>query len=204
MTLVELRETSVGRFTAEFSDGSEMKVDLNTVTDFSLFKGRELTDEDFEKLSGAAQLAACKNRALKMIGLRPMSCRELFNKLTQKGETEENAELSVQWLLDLHYLDDAQYAQMLVRHYASKGFGIQKIRNELYSRGVPKALWDEALEEMPDTEDKVYELLLRKLKSSQADRNELKKATDALYRRGYSWDEIKVAVSRFQSEHEYD
>lgn len=204
MTLSELRETSVGRFTAEFSDGSELRVDLNIVTDFSLYKGRELTDEEYEKLSEAAQLAACKNRALKMIGLRPMSCKELFDKLVTKGETEENAELSVQWLLDLHYMDDAQYAQMLVRHYAAKGYGIQKIKNELYSRGVPKRLWDEALAEMPETDEKVYELLLRKLKSSAPDRAELKKATDALYRRGYSWDEIKAAVSRFQTEHEYD
>jgi len=129
-----------------------------------------------------------------------MSCKELFDRLLEKGETAENAEKCTEWLIGLHYLDDAQYADTIVRHYAAKGYGIQKIKNELYRRGVPKTLWDDALSEMPETDDKVYELLCRKLKSDNPDRAEMKKATDALYRRGFSWDEIKTAVNRFNAE----
>lgn len=203
MTITELREISKGRFVVGFSDGSEMKANLNTVADLSLFKGRELTDE-FETLAGAAQLSACKERALKAVGLRPVSCRELFDKLVAKGELPENAEACVEWLIKLHYLDDAQYAAMVVRHYAAKGYGAGKIKDELFRRGVVKHLWDEALREMPDTGDKVYELLCRKLKSDRPDRKEMRKATDALYRHGFSWDEIKTAMSRFEAEHRFD
>ena len=89
---------------------------------------------------------------------------------------------------------------MIVRHYAQKGFGISKIRNELYRRGVPKTLWDEAIEEMPETDDKAYELLCRKLRGTEPDRAELKKAADALFRRGFTWDEIKAALRRYGAE----
>ena len=62
----------------------------------------------------------------------------------------------------------------------------------------------DALEERPEDEETVYVLLCRKIKSDTPDRAEMKKATDALFRRGFSWDEIKCAVNRFWDEHGRD
>ena len=200
MTITELREISSGKFIVGFSDGSEMKLSLDIVADLSLYRGRELSDEEFSKLKASAELSSCKERALRIIGARPLSEKELFNRLVEKGEAAENAETCVEWLKKLHYLDDEQYAGMIVRHYAAKGYGVQKIRSELYRHGVPKPLWDEAVAQMPETDDKAFELLCRRLGSDEPDRAELKKATDMLYRRGFSWDEIKSAVNRFKTE----
>ena len=200
MTITELREVSSGKFIVGFSDGSEMKLSLDIVADLSLYRGRELSDEEFSKLKASAELSSCKERALRIIGARPLSEKELFNRLVEKGEAAENAETCVEWLKKLHYLDDEQYAGMIVRHYAAKGYGVQKIRSELYRHGVPKPLWDEAVAQMPETDDKAFELLCRRLGSDEPDRAELKKATDMLYRRGFSWDEIKSAVNRFKTE----
>lgn len=204
MTVTELRETSQGHYLIGFSDGSEMRAGESAVADLRLYRGRELDDEEFSRLFAAAALSACKERALRLIGMRPMSCKELYDKLTAKGELPENAAECVAWLLDLHYLDDEQYASMLVRHYAAKGWGAQRIKSEMNRRGVDKKLWDTAFEEMPEMEDTVYSLLCRKLKSDAPDRTELKRATDALFRRGFSWDEIKAAVNKFHIEHPAD
>jgi len=200
MTITELREITQGRFIVGFSDGSEMRLNLDIVADLSLFRGRELSDEEFGAIKSSSELSGCKEKALKIIGARPLSCKELKDKLLQKGETFENAESCIEWLKGLHYLDDSQYAGMIVRHYSAKGYGIQRIKNELYMRGVPKELWEEAVSEIPESDDKVYDLLCRKLRSENPDRAELKKATDALFRRGFSWEEIKSAVNRFNSE----
>ncbi len=200
MTITELREASSGKYTVGFSDGSEMRLSLDIVADLSLYRGRELSNEEFSRLKASAELSSCKERALRIIGARPLSEKELFSKLVEKGEAAENAEACVEWLRKLHYLDDAQYAGMIIRHYAAKGYGVQKIRSELFRHGVPKTLWEEALAEMPETEDKVYELLCRKLGTNEPDRAELKKATDMLFRRGFSWDEIKSALSRLRIE----
>lgn len=198
--VTELRETMQGKFVVGFSDGSEMKLTLDTVADLSLFKGRELSTDEFSTLRSAAEFSRCKERALRIIGARPLSKKALLDRLVEKGETPENAEQCVEWLCRLHYLDDVQYAGMIVRHYAEKGYGAQKIKSELYRHGVPKTLWDDALEELPETDDKVYELLCRRLKGAEPDRAELKKATDALFRRGFSWDEIKAAVNKYTAE----
>ncbi len=200
MTITELREISSGKFIVGFSDGSEMKLSLDIVADLSLFRGQELDKEEFLRLKSRAELSKCKERALRMIGARPLSKKELFDRLIEKGETPDNAEECIEWLAERHYLDDAQYAGMIVQHYAAKGYGIQKVKSELYRHGVPKSLWDEAIEEMPETDDKAFDLLCRKLKNDEPDRAELKKATDMLFRRGFTWDEIKAAVSRFNAE----
>lgn len=204
MTVTELREVSQGRFLIGFSDGSEMRAGANAVADMRIYRGKELDDGEFSRLFAAASLSACKERALRLIGMRPMSCKELYDKLVAKGETEENAAACVAWLLELHYLDDEQYAAMLVRHYSAKGWGAQRVKNELYRRGVDKKLWDDALSEMPEMDDTVYSLLCRKLKSDAPDRAELKRASDALFRRGFSWDEISAAINKFRVEHPSD
>ena len=203
-TVTELRELQTGRFAVGFSDGSEVKLSANAVTDLGLYQGKELTDEALVELASRVSFTKCKERALRIIGARPMSRKELRDRLVEKGETPENAEETVEWMAGLHYLDDEQYAGMVVRHYAAKGYGAQKIKNELYRRGVPKELWDAALEERPEDEETVYVLLCRKIKSDTPDRAEMKKATDALFRRGFSWDEIKCAVNRFWDEHGRD
>lgn len=200
MILTELMPLGGERFLAKLSDGTELRLSSTLVADLSLYRGMKLSEEDAEELILSARLFSCKERALKYIGARPMSKKELYDKLTEKGETPEDARECVRWLADRRYLDDGQYASMLVRHFSAKGYGVHRVKNELYRRGVPKELWEEALEDMPDMDEKVYRLLCVKLKSEAPDRAEMKKATDSLYRRGFSWDEIKAAANRYREE----
>ena len=47
-----------------------------------------------------------------------------------------------------------------------------------------------------------YELLKKRLCGREMSREEIGKAANYLYRRGFSWDEIKSAVNRLESETE--
>ena len=141
-----------------------------------------------------------KERALAMLDRRDYSRAELLKKLTEKGENETEAAEAVERLAELGFVDDARYAPIIVRHYAAKGYGPQRVRQELQRRGIPKDLWDEAMEQMPRQDDTVDRLLRSKLKSDTPDRAELKKAQDFLLRKGYGWDEIKAALGRYNSE----
>ena len=202
-TVTALRRSSPDRFLLCIDDSESFSTTLNVVADFSLYEGRELSEEELGAVREASQLGRAKEQALKIIS-RPHSSRELFDKLVEKGESEENAARCVQWLQDIHLLDDSEYAAMLVRHYAAKAYGVQRIRSELYRRKVPKELWEGALEEMPETDDTIDRLLRSRLRSPEPDRAELKKATDALLRRGFSWEEIRAAVNRYNSSIEED
>ena len=204
ITLTDLKQTGPERFLARFDNGEELRTTLAVVTELSLYSGRTLTEDELSAVRDASARSRCRQRALRIIGARAMSVKELTDRLKEKGESPENAEDAAQWLLDMRLFDDAQYAAMCVRHYAAKGYGPGKIRNELYRRGIARELWDEALEELPEQDDRIDALLRRKLKSDTPDRAELRKAADYLYRRGFGRDEIHAALARYSELSEED
>ena len=102
----------------------------------------------------------------------------------------------------LGYLNDAEYAARVVRHYSAKGFGPGKLRDELYRRGVPRDLWQEAMDQAEDPAQSIDAFVAKKLAGKTADRQNLKKVSDALARRGYRWPDINDALHRYGVETE--
>lgn len=199
MLIKALKQTSPGRITVCLEDGSEIRSSLNVVTDLRLFSGKELDEEDIRALRNASGRSIARDRALEMISRRLMSRKELHDKLVQKGESEENADYCVSWLSENGFLSDESYAAAIARHYASKGYGAGRVRTELSRRGVPRELWDEALGAMPETGGKLDRLISAKLKAP-GDREQVRKLGNSLYRRGYSWEEIRSALARYSAE----
>ena len=196
--LIALKQTAPERFLARFDTGEEVRTTLAVVTDFHLRSGKELTSQELDALRAASERSRCRQRALRIIGARAMSVRELTDRLKEKGETPDNAEDAAAWLEQMHLLDDAQYAAMCVRHYAAKGYGKRRICDELYRRGIDRELWDTALDELPETDDTVDRLLGAKLRGDVSPEG-LQRAQGYLLRRGYSWDEIRAATERYLS-----
>ena len=199
MLIKALKQTSPGRITVCLEDGSEIRSSLNVVTDLRLFSGKELDEEDIRALRSASGRSIARDRALEMISRRLMSKKELHDKLVQKGESEENADYCVSWLSENGFLSDESYAAAVARHYASKGYGAGRVRTELSRRGVPRERWDEALGAMPETDGKLDRLISAKLKDP-GDREQVRKLGNSLYRRGYSWEEIRSALARYSAE----
>jgi len=139
-----------------------------------------------------------KKRALRILAKRSISEKEMLKKLTEKGESQENADETIKWLVEMGYINDFDYATLIVRHYAGKGYGIARIKDELYKRGIPRDYWDEKLADLDKSElkDTALEFLQKKLRGS-TDKNDLRRAQDALVRRGYSYDDAKIAVNGY-------
>ena len=67
----------------------------------------------------------------------------------------------------------------------------------LYEKKVPKQYWEQALEDYPDQEEKIEDFLRNRLDGS-SDAKEVKKAIDALMRRGHSYGTIRRALNGLQ------
>ena len=148
-----------------------------------------------------ASVEAAKQKALSLLDRRDYSRAELLQKLAEKGYTDAAAADAVDRLVELGFVDDARYAPIVVRHYAAKGYGAQRVRDELRRRGIPKELWDAAMAEMPAQDETVDRLLRARLRGADpGDRAACKRAADALLRRGYGWDEIGAAMERLRAE----
>ena len=193
-----------GRWLAAMEDGSLLRLGESEVVDFALYAGKELTDREAEALQAAALRGDWKEKALSLLARKPQSRAELGRKLEQWGAGKEEREAICGRLEELGYLNDGQYAALVARHYSARGYGEKKIRDELYRRGVPRDLWDEALAQAEDPADAIDAFLTKRLAGRTPDRQELKKASDALARRGYSWSDIREGLNRFGAEVELD
>jgi regulatory protein len=130
---------------------------------------------------------------------RPHSEKELRTKLAEKGAAPEDIEAVCALCLEYGFLDDEEYAGMVVRHYAAKGYGAGRIRQELNRRGLDRELWDEALTQLPEDTDTIDRLLAAKLRGREmTDKAQRDKAANALFRRGFSWQEIRAAMERYR------
>lgn len=204
MEIKLLKQTGGEAYVIELSNGESIKTVLNVVTEFSLYEGRQLTDEELEEVRDASTLGRAKLRALRIIGAAAMSETALYERLVQKGESEKNAAACVAWLKRLGFLDDWAYAEQLVSRYAAKGYGKLRVRDELYKHKVPSNMWDDVLSDFPHQSEAIDKFLRSKLHSETPDRKELKRACDALMRRGYSWSEVREAINRYESFQEYE
>lgn len=202
MTLREIKQTSPERFTLIFDDGTELKTTLGIITGRFIRSGMDFDREAYNELVSASGLAMAKARALRIINARPMSREELRKRLIEKGETPENAEACADWLCRMGLINDAEYAGSVVRHYAAKGYGSARIKQELRHHGVPREMWDEAMLQMPE-QDAYLERFIRSRLSEPGDRAQVKKVSDALFRRGYSWEQIKHALNEFDTQGDY-
>ena len=184
---------------AFLEDGTILRVGENEVIDFALYAGKELSEDEAARLMESARRSGLKEKTLDLLSRKPLSRKELERKLQEWDAGEEEAAAICDRMEELGYLNDAAYAQRVVRHYSGKGYGVKKLRDELYRRGVPRELWDEALLQAEDSADAIDAFVAKKLAGKTPDRKELKKVSDALARRGYSWSEISSALDRYNA-----
>ncbi len=203
MVIQELKPSKhvEGRWLAVLEDGSILRMGESEVVSFALYAGKELSEEEALQLQTAAHHSGLKSKAIELLMRRPQSRRELERKLAEWDASAEEAEAICGRMEELGYLNEAEYAGRIVRHYAAKGFGERKLRDELYRRGIPRALWEEALAQIEeeDNAEAIDAFLEKKLKGSHEPRD-IKRASDALARRGFSWPEISDALRRYGME----
>lgn len=176
-----------------FEDGTSMRLYRQTVEDFCLYSGKELTDEQMKDLHRAAGEMSAKMRAVRIVSASSVSKRDLEYRLVQKGEDPKQAKQAVEWMSDLNLLDDAKTAEQVVDRCIRKGYGLSRAKQALYEKRIPKEYWEDALLDYPDQTDKILEFLRSRLKDSREERD-VRRATDALLRRGHSYQEIRKAM----------
>lgn len=106
------------------------------------------------------------------------------------------------------YINDNKYALERAKYLKEyKKYGTNRIKDDLYQKGVAKSAIDEALEDEFFTNEEAEEsdaenmqaLLSRKFRSGidKSDRKEVAKAVNLLSRNGYSYAQAKKAVTEF-------
>ncbi len=147
-----------------------------------------------------------KRRAMYILAQRDHSKKELYDKLI-KNYPEELCEEVVDMMVDFGYIDEEKYSAKLYRYYMNKGWGKSKIRFELKRKGLPESLIREREQEYDSEDfiDEIIQLVIKKYYSKLdfSDYQSVQRVTAALARRGYGYEDIKLALTRVKNG-EYD
>ena len=190
-----------GCYRVKLSDESTLRLYRQTLEDFGLYRGMELTDAQLLAVKTAAGKMSAKMRAVRIVSASNVSKKDLEQRLTRKGESAEDARQAVAWMEDLHLLDDRNTAEQVVHACIRKGYGRARARQVLYEKRIPRELWDEALEDYPDQMEKILDFLKSRLSGDYDDRD-VKRAIDSLMRRGHSYSVIRQALENLSLETE--
>ena len=191
--LLKTTPDRAGRYWITLEDGKKMALYRQSVEDFALYSGKELSDEEWKALQEHAGQMSAKMRAVRIVSASSVSKRDLEERLVRKGEDPEQAKEAVRWMEDLHLVNDRNTAEQVVHSCISKGYGLQRAKQALYEKRIPKEYWAEALEDYPDQMEKILSFLRSRL-DKESDGREVKKCIDALIRRGHSYGTIREAL----------
>ena len=137
---------------------------------------------------------SAKMRAVRIVSATNVSRRDLQERLVRKGENPDQAKEAVEWMEELHLLDDRNTAEQIVHSCISKGYGIARAKQALYEKRIPKQYWEDVLADYPDQTDRI-ETFLRSRLDGESDRKQIKRAIDALIRRGHTYGKIRQVLN---------
>lgn len=184
-----------GRYCARLEDGRVLRLYRQTVEDFSLYAGKELDEGTMEALVVAAGEMSAKMRAVRIVSASSVSKKDLRQRLIRKGEDPRQAEQAVAWMEELDLIDDEKTAAQIVERCAGKGYGLARAKQALYQKRIPQKYWEDALADYPDQEAYIMTFLAARL-DENSDRREVKRAADALIRKGHSYSTIQKCLRK--------
>lgn len=171
----------------EFAFGLMMEIQYK----YDLREGMEIDEYYIDRVLKEEELSKAKDQALKYLGYRQRSKKEIVDKLKKMGFEEDIIEDALIYLEEYGLVNDVEFAKSFMRDKINLNkFGPTRIKYELYKKGIDENIVEEVLEEDDDEYSRALTLAKKKLPSyKNDDKNAIyRKLGGFLQRKGYSYD----------------
>ena len=169
--------------------------------DFS--EGDVISQEEFYCLQDAVERLSCIKKAFDFLSYGDLSEKQLRDKLCRKFSKELSADVA-ELFVERGYIDDLRLAKRYAEtFYEFKNMGLNRIRNELFRRGISKENIDEALSEYEDEDqyERIEQFITKKYDISKM--NDIKyrqKVYAGALRAGFNGSDVGDVIRNFESE----
>ncbi len=185
-------------------DEYKITTDIDFWAENFISDGEDISEEEWDRLTAEINYRKAFNKCADLLSRREHSVKELKDKLLRTVD-EESAEKAIEKYIELGYLDDEKFAKTLSEYlFNKKHCSVAQVRQELYKKGICREIISEVIDDADyDSVDSITAVLnknyLRKLSAPDGK----DKVIAALMRRGFSYGDIKAAISRIENE-EYE
>lgn len=193
-----------------YIDG-EYKLTVDDVFWFSCgyISGDELNEDELTAFEEAAGSRRAFNSALNSLDYRDHSAREMRQKLSRKFDSQYVDE-AVEKLIELDLINDERYAELYARElFEHKKLGKMRIKSELRAKGISTETANDAVEKLfeeeePDNVQRIVDIINKKYYNKMNDEAGRKRVFSALIRMGYSFSDIREAMTVFSDDEFYE
>lgn len=203
ITKLEIQQRNKERVNIYIDDNFFLGVNAEIVYDLNLKKGDEVDEEKLKSLIYKEGLSKAKNKAMSILNRTAISEKKLREKLSDYSD--EIVDEVINKLKDYGFINDKDLARRIANDNSNiSRFGKNKIRQNLYRKGISKDDIDEAVEEIDSNEQYENALYLARKRyknlKGEDNRKIYQKLTQHLAYKGFSYDIIKSVIQEVMNE----
>ncbi len=184
-----------------FIDGKfAFGMDKNDLSFMGLKTGMELTTERYDYIVDNTVYVKAYQKADRFIGFKMRTEKEVRDKLKEDEYSPDIIERVIASMLKYKYIDDEAFSLMYAKDCRKlKKWGPQRIKSELFKKGVNENIIDKALSELniEDTDQIIEGLLEKRIKNTPIDLKEKQRHFNFLLRRGFNAEDIKRVIEKY-------
>ena len=187
-------------------------LDIFQLTQLNVKIGAKFSKVEIENLEQQSEFGKLYALALNYCLMRPHSEKEIRDYLwkktlnrklknhktgkfyDKKGVSKLSVEQVLDRLIEKKYINDEKFARFWIENRNQrKGSSIKKLKSELFSKGVSSEIIEQILENSKRNDSEEIQKIIAKKAKKYSDE---KKLVAYLARQGFSYDEIKKALSK--------
>ena len=183
-----------------------MGVNAEIIYDLDIKKGEEVDEARLKDLIYKEGLSKAKSKAMSSLNRTAISEKKLREKLS--NYSDEIVDEVIDKLKEYKFINDKDLASRIAKDNSSiSRFGTNKIRQNLYRKGISKEDIEQAIEAIDDDEQLENAIYLARKRYDKVkcedNRKVYQKLTQHLLYKGFSYDIVKKAINEVLEENKY-
>ncbi|WP_455538648.1 recombination regulator RecX [Terrisporobacter sp.] len=208
ITKIEVQKKNQDRVNIYVDEKFFMAIYKELVFTFNLKKGDNIEEENLRQILKDEMFLKAKNKALNILSKTSQSEKKIREKLSSDFE-EDVIDDVVDFLKKYNFINDNELATKIVNTNINiNKYGKNKIKQNLYNKGIEKSAIDEAINEIDYDSEFENALYLAQKRYDRVKNEDFKKAyakvANHLAYKGFNYDIIKSVLNKIFKSDNYD
>ena len=200
ITKIEAQKRKEDRVNIYVDEKFFMSIYKELVFTFNLKKGANIDEEYLKKILKDEMFLKGKNKALNILSKASQSEKKIREKLNEDFE-EDTIDDVIDFLKKYNFINDGELASKIVNTNVNLNkYGKNKIKQNLYNKGIEKSAIDEAISEIDYNAEFENALYLAQKRYDRVKNEDPKKAyakiANHLAYKGFNYDIIKSVLNK--------
>ena len=200
ITKIEAQKRKEDRVNIYVDEKFFMAIYKELVFTFNLKKGDNIDEEYLKKILKDEMFLKGKNKALNILSKASQSEKKIREKLNEDFEEDTEGDV-IDFLKKYNFINDGELASKIVNTNVNLNkYGKNKIKQNLYNKGIEKSAIDEAISEIDYDAEFENALYLAQTRYDRVQNEDPKKAyakiANHLAYKGFNYDIIKSVLNK--------